>query len=31
MSNIIYTLLKTNGYSEPDARYWATLLAINPM
>ncbi len=30
MSYIIYAALKAGGFSEPDARYWATLLAINP-
>lgn len=31
MSNIIYTLLKDNGFSEDDARYWASLLVVEPI
>jgi len=31
MSNIIYTMLRDHGFSEADARYWATLLVVEPM
>ncbi len=30
MSYIIYSALKAGGFTEQDARYWATLLAVNP-